>query len=127
MNMDSGLLEYANAGHNPPYILRNNSSIHKLKSTGDIILGCFEDHLFHSKSIQLHPNDSLLLFTDGVTEAFNQDEDDYSEQRLEKLLSDLYSLDAKGIVNTIANDVNDFAGKVPQSDDITLMSLKYYG
>jgi phosphoserine phosphatase RsbU/P len=127
MNMKSGLLEYANAGHNPPYILKNKRTVQKLESTGDIILGCFEDHQFHSKNVQLDPNESILLFTDGVTEAFNQDEKEYGEQRLENLLSDLHASDAKGIVNAIADDVNVFAEGVHQSDDITLLSLKYYG
>lgn len=127
MNMKSGELEYANAGHNPPYIMKSSSSIEKMESTGDIILGCFENHPFTSKKIQLNPNDGILLFTDGVTEAFNRDEVAYGEERLENLLSSLQSLNAKSMINAIVDDVNHYAQGVSQSDDITLLLLKYYG
>lgn len=127
MNMKTGELEYANAGHNPPYIIKGGSSIQMLESTGDIILGCFEDQPFSSKRIQLSPNDGILLFTDGVTEAFNRADEVYSEPRLENLLVTLAGLAPHQIVNAIAEDVNNFSSGVPQSDDITLLTLKYYG
>ena len=127
MNMRTGDLEYANAGHNPPYILKNGNTIQKLGISGDIILGCFENHQFTSRTVHLNPNDGILLFTDGVSEAFNQFENVYGEERLENLLLTLDRLNANGIVNAIVDDVNYFAQGVPQSDDITLLSLKYYG
>ena len=127
MNMKSGELEYANAGHNPPYILKNGKSVERLASTGDIILGCFEDYQYTSKKIRLEPMDGILLYTDGVTEAFNREEKVYGEERLESLLSTLHSLDANRIVNAIVDDVNLFAQDVRQSDDITLLSLNYFG
>ena len=127
MNMKTGDLEYANAGHNPPYILRNDNTIQKLENSSDIILGCFENHQFTSRIIHLDPNDGILLYTDGVSEAFDQDENAYGEKRLEQLLSTLDRLNANIIVNAIVEDVNNFAQGFPQSDDITLLSLKYYG
>ncbi len=127
MNMKTGELEYANAGHNPPYILKNDNTIQKLEISGDIILGCIENHQFTLRKIHLNPDDGFLLFTDGVTEAFNQNEKVYGEVRLEQLLLTLDRFNAKSIVNTIVDDVNNFAQGVPQSDDITLLSLKYYG
>ena len=127
MNMKTGDLEYANAGHNPPYILRNDNTIQKLDISSDIILGCFENHQFTSRKIHLNPNDGILLYTDGVSEAFNQYENAYGEKRLEQLLLSNDRLNANIIVNTIVDDVNNFAEGVPQSDDITLLSLKYYG
>lgn len=127
MNMKTGDLEYANAGHNPPYILRNDNTIHKLGISEDIILGCFENHDFTSRNIHLNPNDGILLFTDGVTEAFNQDENIYGTERLEQLLLNPDRINANSIVNAVINDVNNFAQGVPQSDDITLLSLKYFG
>ena len=127
MNMKTGDLEYANAGHNPPYILRNDNTIQKLDISSDIILGCFENHQFTSRKIHLNPNDGILLYTDGVSEAFNQYENAYGEKRLEQLLLSNDHLNANIIVNAIVDDVNNFAEGVPQSDDITLLSLKYYG
>jgi sigma-B regulation protein RsbU (phosphoserine phosphatase) len=128
LNMKTGELEYANAGHNPPYILKNDGSlVRKLESTGDLLLGCFEDHPYTSKKIQLNPNEGILLFTDGVTEAFNSKEVVYGDERLENLLSSLNGLAARGIINTIVDDVSLYTHDVPQSDDITLLSLKYLG
>jgi sigma-B regulation protein RsbU (phosphoserine phosphatase) len=128
MNMKTGELEYANAGHNPPYILRDGSkTVEELASTGDIILGCFEGHEFTSIKIQLNPNDGILLFTDGVTEAFNHNDEIYGEERLVNLLTTLQSLTTSNIVNSIVDDVNLFSQGVAQSDDITLLSLKYFG
>lgn len=127
MNMKTGELEYANAGHNPPYLLRNNQTIEKLESTGDIILGCFEDKQFVSRKTTLNPNDGIVLYTDGVTEAFNMQEEEYGEARLEKLLVSLQPLTVETIINSIVKDVNVFATDVEQSDDITLLALKYFG
>ncbi|NOU48220.1 MAG: fused response regulator/phosphatase [Bacteroidales bacterium] len=128
MNMKTGELEYANAGHNPPYILRDGSmTVEELKSTGDIILGCFEGHEFASMKIQLNPKDGILLFTDGVTEAFNRKDEIYGEERLVNLLTTLQSLSTSKIVNSIVDDVNLFSQGMAQSDDITLLSLKYFG
>lgn len=127
MNMKTGELQYANAGHNPPYLLKNDGTIQKLVSTGDIILGCFEDQLFTTKKIQLNPNDGIVLYTDGVTEAFNKEDEEYGDERLENLLSSLLPLSVDTIVSAIADDVTLFAEGVAQSDDITLLSMKYYG
>jgi len=127
LNMKSGELEYSNAGHNPPYLIKNNDSIQKLESTGDTVLGCFENRQFTSRKIQLNPNDDLILYTDGVTEAFNREGEEYGDERLGKLLASMQNLAASDIVTTIADDVNLFAQGVSQSDDITLFSLKYFG
>jgi sigma-B regulation protein RsbU (phosphoserine phosphatase) len=128
MNMKTGELDFANAGHNPPYILREGTkAVEALESSGDIILGVFEGHEYSSLKVKLNPNDDILLFTDGVTEAFNQKEEIYTEARLENLLPTLQNLSAIEIVNAIVDDVNQFSYGVPQSDDITLLSLKYFG
>ncbi len=127
MNMKTGELEYANAGHNPPYMMRGGTSIEVLQSTGDIILGCFEDHPYSTSTVQLKPGDGILLFTDGVTEAFNKAEEVYGEPRLESLLTASLKLSSEQIVNVIVEDVNLYSTGVPQSDDITLLSLRYNG
>lgn len=125
--MKTGILEYSNAGHNPPYLLKNDGTILKLESTGDMALGCFEDKQFSTKRVQLNPNDGIILYTDGVTEAFNREMEEYGEERLEKLLPTLQPMSVDKIVNGIAGDVADFAKGVSQADDITLLSMKYFG
>jgi len=127
LNMKTGVLEYANAGHNPPYIIRGNNTFERLEPTGDIVLGCFDNMQFNSVKTQLNPSDGIILYTDGVTEAFNKEEEEYDEERLEKLLPTIQSLSVNEIVNKITEDVNQFAQGYPQSDDITLMALRYNG
>jgi len=127
MNMKTGELEYGNAGHNPPYILKKDGTIEIVPSTGDIILGVFEDQAYKSKTISMNPGDGILLFTDGVTVAFNRADEEYGEERLEKLLLTMKDFSTDKIVNTIIEDVNTFALGVAQSDDITMLSLKYFG
>jgi len=127
MNMKTGVLEYANAGHNPPYIIRNNGKIEKIDSTGNIVLGCIEDMEFTTKRLQLNPQDAVVLYTDGVTEAFDKENKEYGEERLVKLLPDLQSLTVDKIVNGVVEDVSKYAQGVAQSDDITLLCMKYFG
>ncbi len=127
LNTKTGELEYVNAGHNPPYLLRKGGVVEKLESTGDIILGCFEDYQFHGRTVMLNPEEGILLFTDGVTEAFNKQEEQYGEPRLETLLAGIGQNTVDTIINTINADVNQFSEGVAQSDDITLLSVKYFG
>ena len=127
MNMKTGYLDYANAGHNPPYLFKNDGSILKVKSAGNTVLGCFEDLPFATRSVRLEPNDGIVLFTDGVTEAFDRDENIYGDERLQNLISSLRNLTANLVINTIIEDVNMFARGMAQADDITLLSLKYFG
>lgn len=127
IHLKTAEITYANAGHNPPYILRKDAGIEAIPSTGDIILGVFEDHAFTTSSIQLNPGEGVLLFTDGVTEAFDNQAQAYGEPRLENLIGEIGSASAEQIVNQVVEDVNNFAHGVAQSDDITLLYMKYFG
>ena len=127
INIKTGELEYANAGHNPPYILKNTGQIQMLESTGDIVLGVFEDKEFVTKNIQMQAQDGLLLFTDGVTEAFNLLNEVYGEPRLEALISGFTDYSSEMVVNAIVADVENFAHGAKQSDDITMLFMKYLG
>jgi sigma-B regulation protein RsbU (phosphoserine phosphatase) len=127
LNMKTGELEYANAGHNPPYLVNRGVVCEALESTGDIVLGVFDEQKYITKSVQLQPQQGILLYTDGVTEAFSNKNELYGEERLENLLTSVQSADAVRIVNTVVDDVNLFARGVAQSDDITLLFLKYFG
>ena len=75
----------------------------------------------------MYPEEALVLYTDGVTEAFNKNDEEYGDERLENLLPSLHPLTVNQIVNVVCEDVSLFAEGAPQSDDITLLSLKYFG
>jgi len=127
INIKTGELEYSNAGHNPPYIINTGGQVRKLEATGDTILGCFEDKSFNHKKIQLQPNQGILLYTDGVTEAMNRENQEYGEARLEKLLAEVSSSNVNELVNSLVSDISAFAQGMPQSDDVTILFLKYFG
>jgi len=127
MNMKTGELEYTNAGHNPPFILREAGSVIKFELTGDTILGCFEGKDYSSAKERLLPGDAVVMYTDGVPEAVDRNNEEYGEKRLEKLLGNLQPLSVEKIVESIVEDVAKFTEGAPQSDDITLLALKYAG
>ena len=77
--------------------------------------------------IQMSPQDCIVLYTDGVTEAFNKSGEEYSEKRLVSLLEKLGQKSVDNIITAIADDVAAFAEGAAQSDDITMLSMKYFG
>ncbi len=126
LNTLTGEVEYVNAGHNPPYLL-NSSGIRKVEMTGGAILGCMEDFVYQSKKVQMSAGDLLFLYTDGVTEAFNKKEELYGEGRLETFLNNRLQHPIDGVVKESIGEVMEFSTGVPQSDDITLMAIRYNG
>lgn len=125
LNTSSGAFTYSNAGHNPPYILRNNGSIEMLEITGDIVMGIMDDIQYKTKSVQLNQGDGLFLYTDGVTEANNVEDELFGEDRLEQVLTDLENLTPKEIVNKVVIALDEFTGELPQADDTTMLALTF--
>jgi len=117
-------LEYVNAGHNPPLLLKGTSSDVVLLKAQGIALGLTDDVDLQSVRVDLRPGDVLVLFTDGVTEAFNDSEEEFGEQRLLSVITENRSLAAPEILEKILAAITGFAGDRPQHDDITLMVLR---
>ncbi|MFO7616124.1 MAG: fused response regulator/phosphatase [Bacteroidales bacterium] len=126
LNTLTGEIEYVNAGHNPPYRL-TDGRVEKVEMTNGTILGCLEDFNFQSKKVTLNPGDLLFLYTDGVTEAFNASDEQFGDERLEQYLAASHQKTTKEAVNGCIGEVTGFAGGVPQSDDITLLAIRYHG
>lgn len=125
LDLKTGEVEYSNAGHNSPYLLGKDGSVKPLPLTGGVVLGAMEDIQYKANTITLANGDSILLYTDGITEAFSCDDNIYSEQRLEKLLLSIHNKPLKEIVDCIVEDVNKFSQGVSQADDLTLLAVKY--
>ena len=123
-NIRTGEVTYTNAGHNPPYLMKSDGSVEELPLSKDIVAGAIDDYEFTEDTLQLEKGDTLLLFTDGVTEAIDKDEKDYGDERLRKLLSQSTKLSCQEIVDKVKADVKAFVGEAEQSDDITLLALK---
>jgi sigma-B regulation protein RsbU (phosphoserine phosphatase) len=121
----TGVLTYANGGHNPPYVRRTDGSIEALDGRVGLVLGVMPAIVYPQHRVQLRPGDRLVLYTDGVTEAFNPAEQAYG---VERLLAEVRSHGdgaAEALVERICRSVTAFAGAAPQSDDITLTVLTW--
>ena len=123
-NIRTGEVTYTNAGHNPPCLMRADGSIETLPMSKDIVAGVIDDYQFTEETLRMEPGDTLLMFTDGVTEAIDTSENEYGDDRLRSLLAQSASLPCQEIVDRVKTDVKAFAGDAEQSDDITLLSLK---
>lgn len=123
-NVKTGVIDYTNAGHNPPYILHADGTLEVIPAVGNLVLGAFEGMPFKGGSVTLQPGDALVTFTDGVTEAENPDHALYGESRLEALLPTLRGKTSQQIVEAINQSVKDFTQDAPQSDDITTLVIR---
>jgi len=117
-------LRYVNAGHNPPLLLKQQKGNTVLLKSKGIALGVIEDIELEEEEIQLEKGDLITLFTDGVTEAINQKEEQFGQQRLLTLIEENRGLSACEIISKIEAEVTAFSGGQPQFDDITLMIIK---
>ena len=121
----SGAFEYSNGGHNSPYLLLNDGLIKQIPDVGGLLLGAMKDVEYQSNVIMLQPGESIFFYTDGVTEAFNKDNEEYKEARFENVLAGKNSLNMNDLITQVFEDVQKFTNGVEQSDDITCLALKY--
>ncbi|GAB4126803.1 MAG: PP2C family protein-serine/threonine phosphatase [Ignavibacteriales bacterium] len=117
-------ISYVNMGHNPPLIVSKNG-IRKL-TIGGMILGVMKTIIpYKSETVKLETDDFLVLFTDGVTEAMNINNEEYGDERFENIVGENFSLpNSKKMLDTILDDVSQFTEGAVQSDDLTIMVVK---
>ena len=123
-NVNTGQLDYCNAGHNAPYIIHADGSITQLATDGNCMVGAIEGLTFKPGQLQLSQGDTIVMYTDGVNEATNSAFEEYGDTRFETTLKSLAGRSCEDITNGILDSVKAFTGDAPQSDDITLLSLK---
>ncbi len=117
--LEGNQLTFCNAGHNYPVLIRKGKKAEYVEIQSNIALGIMEDFPFMVESLTLEPGDTLLLYTDGVTEASNKQEVNFGEERL---LTTLSASD-KDYIHATLHAIQDFVGDYEQSDDITLMEV----
>ena len=127
LNVKTGQLTFANAGHNPPLLRRADGSFEYLKSRAGFVLAGMEGIRYRKNELQLNPGDQIYLYTDGVTEAMDAAQTLYSEQRLLNLLNTHHGACAQAICEAVKADVDAFVGKAEQFDDMTMLCLNYAG
>jgi sigma-B regulation protein RsbU (phosphoserine phosphatase) len=121
----TGAVEYGNAGHNPPYVLRRGGAVETLERTGDLVLGASEAAPYHARSTRLESGDTLLLFTDGVTEAVDATDTLFGDERLTTYLGGAKGVEVRALIGGLVETVRAFAGDTPQSDDLTALAVRY--
>ena len=124
-DLRDGVFRYSNGGHNPPRLVRSDSRIEELPTTENLVLGIAPEHEYHNGEVRLAPGDALFLYTDGITEAQNVNNEEFGEERLDATLASLGQVPAREIVTTIVDEVRAFAGDAPQSDDITCIAMRF--
>ena len=125
LDPEAAMLTYANAGHNPPYLLRNSGSdsVEELEGTG-VPLGMLSDVTWETRTVRIEPGEATVLYTDGVTEAQNAADEFFGEERLMQVAVEHRERSALEIRSAIFDAVQEFVGDAPRYDDITLAVLK---
>ena len=123
-NTKTGAITYCNAGHNPPYILKQNGQVQALPMAKSPMAGAIDGIEFQEDTLQLEKGETIVLFTDGVTEAMTTQNEEFGTERLEDTLAEVAMHNCQQIIDAIKADVAAFVGDAEQSDDITLLALK---
>jgi phosphoserine phosphatase RsbU/P len=125
LDPQTGVLRYANGGHNPPYVRRAAGPIEMLDGAGGLVLGAMQGVRYPTHMVQLLQGDRLVLYTDGITEACNPTDELYGARRLVDEVHVHGGGTPAALVERICQSVSNFAGPAPQSDDITLTVLTW--
>lgn len=124
IELDSGIVKYANAGHNPP-LIKQGKEFTYLRSRPNFVLGGMSNVKYTKNEIKLSCNDILYLYTDGVTEATNKDNKLFGEEKLNEILSSCNNYQVEKICEIVKKEIDVFVGDNDQFDDITMLCLKY--
>jgi len=127
LNTKTGDLEFSNAGHNPPILLKDNGEHEFIRGKKSFVIGGIEDFKYESDFIKLNHGEIFFLYTDGVTEAMDPEGKLFSEGRLNNVLKEIEDKEAKEIINKVLFEINRFVKDSPQYDDITMLSIRYNG
>ena len=126
LDLQTGKLEFVNAGHDCPYIYtRKTGRFELLKTKPNFVIAGMNNMQYQKHEYQLEPGDRLFLYTDGVVEATNKTNKMYGELRLQQFLDNNINLDAKDTIINLKKDIDKFANQATQFDDITMLELNY--
>jgi sigma-B regulation protein RsbU (phosphoserine phosphatase) len=127
LDLDTGELRYANAGHNPPIIAPKEGAVSQLPVTGGIAMGVMPGLPYAENAVTLTPGDTLILYTDGISEAMDRDGQEFTEARLIGSLAESHRESVEIVMSSVIDAVHRFVGDAPQSDDITCLIVRYKG
>ena len=125
LHLSTGAVDYANAGHLPPYLVRANGAVEAITSRPAMPVGAMPDTAYASSTLSLAPGDGLFIYSDGVTEATNAGGEQYGEARLEADLRDLVRADGRMLLDTVRERVSKHCADAPQTDDLTALMMRW--
>ena len=125
LDLTTGNLQFANAGHNPPLLKRANGSFEYLKTRAGFVLAGMEGVRYRAGELTLSSGDRLFLYTDGVPEATNTENKLYGEDRLLTFMNQNGTVDAVTLLPALKSNIDEFVGEAPQFDDITMLMFDY--
>ena len=125
LDLETGRMQFANAGHNPPLLKRASGEFEYLKTRAGFVLAGMEGVRYRIGELMLSPGDRLFLYTDGVPEATNTENELYGEERLLHFMNRNASLEATALLPSLKADIDEFVGEAPQFDDITMLMFDY--
>lgn len=126
VNLQSGVVRYTNAGHNPPIVLSRDGQIKVVRDIQGPPLAISE-HVYNSAEYQLAPGDTMIMYTDGITEAINRTGEEFSMKRLQETLRSFAGASPENIVDNVISEVDLYAGETEQYDDITILAVRFNG
>jgi sigma-B regulation protein RsbU (phosphoserine phosphatase) len=125
LDLTTGNVQFANAGHNPPLLKRANGEFEYLKTKASFVLAGMEGICYRIGETTLNPGDRIFLYTDGVPEATNEENKLYGEDRLLSFMNQNASMEATRLLPELKKNIDEFVGEAPQFDDITMLMLDY--
>ena len=125
LDITTGKMQFANAGHNPPLLKRANGDFEYLRTRAGFVLAGMEGVRYRASELTLSEGDRLFLYTDGVPEATDSENSLYGEDRLLSFMNKNKTTEAKKLLTTLKADIDEFVGEAPQFDDITMLTFDY--
>ena len=123
----TGEIAYCNAGHRAPYVLRANGAVEPLEDDEATAINLTEDVAYQTRQMQLQPGEGFFLFTDGILKAVDQRRSQFSADRLTTLLAQAHGASPAQVIRDVVREMARFTGEAPQTDDVTLLALRYLG
>ncbi len=120
----TGVLTFANAGHNPPFLIRSDRSVEQLETTGGLVVGIKQNLSYLEKSVELGSGDTLFCYTDGITEAKNASMEEFSDKNLAAALGECGEMAVEHVADFVIDKVNEFTDHAPQFDDMTCVVIQ---
>jgi sigma-B regulation protein RsbU (phosphoserine phosphatase) len=127
LNFKTGQLIYSNAGHEPPLLLRRGGSPSWVELPPGLVLGVDEDSRYETRELYLQAQDTVLTYTDGVTEAIDTEQQLFSSDRLRSVAERIPVSSAEQMVHEVMGAVNEYSSGAQQADDITIMAVRFKG